>query len=101
MLCVFLPYHEDVEWAHKSILAKIKDGTCISAIKQAFVEAGFNMFKLIALGGYNVLLHPCVEGDVMELFKSATDFVGNFLCDFRPWTMGCHCILGMIYFSWN
>jgi hypothetical protein len=67
-------------------LAKIKDGTCISVIQQSFLDAGFADFKLISLGGDNVLLHPCVEGDSMELFNSVADFVGNFLCDFRPWT---------------
>lgn len=77
----YLPFYDDVEWANKSILAKIKDGTCISVIQQSFVDAGFEDFKLIPLGGDNVLLHLYVEGDVMELFTSAANFVGNFLCD--------------------
>jgi len=38
------------------------------------------------MGGDNVLLHLCVEGDVMKLFNSAADFVGNFLCDCRLWS---------------
>ena len=82
----YLPFHEDVEWANKSILAKIKNGLCFSFIQQAFVDAGFLDFKLISMGGDNVLLHPCAEGDVMELSNSAADFVGNFLCDCRPWS---------------
>jgi len=82
----YLPFHEDVEWANKSILAKIKNGMCISVIQQSFLDAGFLDFKLISLGGDNVLLHPCVEGDVMEIFNSAADLIGNFLCDCRPWT---------------
>ena len=82
----YLPFHEDVEWANKSILAKIKNGMCISVIQQSFLDAGFLDFKLISLGGDNVLLHPCVEGDVMEIFNSAADLIGNFLCDCQPWT---------------
>jgi hypothetical protein len=43
-------------------------------------------FRLIPLGADNVLLHPCVDGDVVELFNAATDLIGNFLDDCRPWT---------------
>jgi len=66
-------------------LAKIKNGTCISIIQQSFIDAGFVDFKVISLGGDNVLLHPCVEGDVMVLFNSAADLIGNFFDDCRPW----------------
>ena len=77
MLLKYLPFHEDLEWASKSIMEKIKNGTCISIIKQSLIDAGFLDFKVIYLGGDNVLLYPCVEGDVMVLFNSATDLIGN------------------------
>jgi len=81
----YLPFHEDIEWASKSILAKIKNGNCISIIQQSFIDAGFVDFKVISLGSDNVLLHLCVEGDVMVLFNSTTDLIGNFFDDCRPW----------------
>ena len=82
----YLPFHDDVLWANRCILAKIKDGTSFTVIQQSFLDAGFSDFKLISLGGDNVLLHPCVEGDCMNLFNSASDLIGNFLCDCRPWS---------------
>jgi len=82
----YLPFHEDFEWASKSIMAKIKNGTCISIIQQSFIDAGFSNFKVISFGGDNVLLHPCMEGDVIEIFNLVADLVGNFLYDCWPWT---------------
>jgi len=35
-----------------------------------------------------VLLHLGVEGEVVELFNTAADLIGNFLEDCRPWTNG-------------
>jgi len=78
----YLLFHDDVVSANKSILAKIKDGTCFSVIQQTFLDAGFLDFKLISLGRDDVLLHLCVEGDVTDLFNSAVDLVGNFLCGY-------------------
>ena len=60
-------------------MAKIKNGNCISIIQQSFIDARFVDFKVISLGGDNVLLHPCVECDVMVLFNSAADLIGNIL----------------------
>lgn len=80
------PLHDDVVWTNKCILAKIKDGMYLSFIQQSFSDSGFMDYKLISMGGDNVLLYPCVDGDVTELFNLAADLVGNFLYDCRPWT---------------
>ena len=82
----YLPLHEDLEWVSKSIMAKIKNGTCISTIQQSFIDARFLDFKVISSRGDNLLLYPFVEGDDMEIFNSAADLVANFLYDCRPWT---------------
>nr|ABN08666.1 RNA-binding region RNP-1 (RNA recognition motif) [Medicago truncatula] len=82
----YLPYHDDVVWANKCILAKVKDGKSFSGIQQSFLDAGFLDYNLISMGGDNVMLHPSVDGDVTDVFNSATDFLSNFLCDCRPWT---------------
>lgn len=87
VMCKFMPFTDDITWASKSILARLKNDFCLSIVQQAFVDAEFVDFKLISLGGDNVVLHPGVEGDAMELFKAAVDFIGNFLDDCRPWTL--------------
>jgi len=87
VVCKFMPFLDDINWASKSILARIKNGFCLPVVQQAFVDAGFVHFKLISLGGDNVVLHPSVEGDVMVLFKEAADFISNFLDDCRPWSL--------------
>jgi len=86
VMCKFMPFKDDITWVSKSILARLKNSYCLSVVQQSFVDMGFVDFKLISLGGDNVVLHPCVVGDVMELFKAAADFIGS-LDDCRPWTL--------------
>lgn len=69
VMCKFTSLQEDITWASKSIIAKIKNGCCLSVVQQSFLDAGFVDFRLISLGGDNVLLHPGMEGDVMEIFN--------------------------------
>jgi len=85
VLCKFMPLTEDITWASKSIIAKLKNGCCLSVVQQSFFDAGFVDFRLVSLGGDNMLLHPGVEGDVMVLFNEAADLIGIFLDDYRPW----------------
>ncbi|GAU32020.1 hypothetical protein TSUD_158110 [Trifolium subterraneum] len=59
---------EDITWASKSLIAKIKNGNCVSVVQRSFLDAGFVDFGIVLLGGDNVLLHPCVDGD--ELAES-------------------------------
>lgn len=87
VMCKFMPFTDDITWASKSILARLKNDFCLYIVQQAFVDVGFVDFKLISLGEDNVVLHPGVEGDAMELFKAAADFIGNFLDDCRPWML--------------
>ena len=86
VMCKFMPFKEDIAWASKSILAKLKNDYCLSVVQQSFLDAGFVDFRLISLGGDNVLLHPGVEGEVVELFIAAANLISNFLEDCRPWT---------------
>ena len=84
--CKFMQLQEDIAWASKSTLAKLKNDYCLSFVQQSFLDVGFDDFRLISLGGDNVLLHPGVVGDVVELFSTAADLIGNFWEDCRPWT---------------
>lgn len=67
VMCKLMSFKDDITWASKSIIARLKNAYCLSVVQQSFIDAGFVDFKLISLGGDNVVLHPCVEGHVMEL----------------------------------
>ncbi|GAU21222.1 hypothetical protein TSUD_11400 [Trifolium subterraneum] len=84
----YLSLKEDVSWASKCRVARLKQGWCLSVVQQSMLDAGLEGFRLIALGGDNVLIHQDSDGLAENLFQEAAEIMNNFLEDCRPWELG-------------
>ncbi|GAU10944.1 hypothetical protein TSUD_112380 [Trifolium subterraneum] len=84
----YLSLKEDVSWASKCRVARLKQGWCFSVVQQSMLDAGLEGFRLIALGGDNILIHQDSDGLAENLFQEAAEIMNNFLEDCRPWELG-------------
>ncbi|GAU32903.1 hypothetical protein TSUD_152630 [Trifolium subterraneum] len=88
----YLSLREDVNWASKCRLARLKQGWCFSVVQQSILDAGLEGLRLIAMGGDRVLIHQESDGSVENLFQDAAAILNNFLEDCKPWVMGDGCV---------
>jgi hypothetical protein len=82
----YLPLQEDLIWASQCYIAKLKTDYNVVGIQQALSDAGFMEFRIITLGGDNVLLHPRGKGKSEPILPAAYDLLNNFFIDFKPWS---------------
>ncbi|GAU46155.1 hypothetical protein TSUD_401590 [Trifolium subterraneum] len=82
----YLPLQEDVTWASRCSIAKLKHRFCLTIVRQSLIDAGFVDYKLITLGGDVVLLQPTGQGVNEARLLGMNDLLHNFMEGITPWT---------------
>ncbi|GAU27365.1 hypothetical protein TSUD_55180 [Trifolium subterraneum] len=82
----YLPLVEDVKWATICSSAKLKNGLCLYVVQQALQDAGLSDTRLVPMGGDRVLLYPRFDREGIDIHQVASEVIGNFLVDCKPWS---------------
>ncbi|GAU51009.1 hypothetical protein TSUD_377370 [Trifolium subterraneum] len=82
----YFPLQEDVTWASRCYIANLKQGFCLTIVRQSLLDAGFVDYKLITLEGDAVLMQPTGQGSIENRLLEMNDLLHNFLEDITPWT---------------
>jgi len=78
--------NEDVIWASKGALAKVRNGDFIPIVQQKIIDAGFDNVRVVPRGGDNVILFCAGKEDMMSVYLAAADFFNCFFTDMRAWS---------------
>jgi len=79
--------NEDVIWASKGALAKVRNGDFIPLVQQKIIDAGFDNVRVVPRGGDNVILFCPGTEDMMSVYLAAADFFNCFFTDMHAWSL--------------
>ncbi|GAU44567.1 hypothetical protein TSUD_367230 [Trifolium subterraneum] len=88
----------------------IKQGFYFPEVQQSLLNSGMDELNIITLSGDKVLLYPRVKSRGEYLVDIATDIIGMFMSDFKPWSLEADSVYergawvrcyGVLVHAWN
>ncbi|GLT29949.1 hypothetical protein SLA2020_047780 [Shorea laevis] len=80
------PSAENEEWLKNCYVGQIHRLEALTELKDKIMIEGFFSINITPMGGNLVLIHSEDEGEVMNLVKEGSEWIGEWFKDIKPWS---------------